>query len=158
MTDANTTQPFFGLEKLYLKDASYEAPGAPAVFLQDQQPEVGVQISLAHRPIDPAQGYYESVLTVQVNAKREDKTLFLVEVHQGGIFRVVGLTGEALERTLEVTCAYILLPYAREAVSSLLGRGGFPSVQLPHVDFESIYQQRLQERQQAGASSAAQGT
>ena len=142
MTDANTTQPFFGLEKLYLKDASYEAPGAPAVFLQDQQPEVGVQISLAHRPIDPAQGYYESVLTVQVNAKREDKTLFLVEVHQGGIFRVVGLTGEALERTLEVTCAYILLPYAREAVSDLIGKGGFPQLLINPINFDALYEQK----------------
>jgi len=142
MTDANTTQPFFGLEKLYLKDASYEAPGAPAVFLQEQQPEVGVQISLAHRPIDPAQGYYESVLTVQVNAKREDKTLFLVEVHQGGIFRVVGLTGEALERTLEVTCAYILLPYAREAVSDLIGKGGFPQLLINPINFDALYEQK----------------
>jgi preprotein translocase subunit SecB len=142
MTEPNTTQPFFGLEKLYLKDASYEAPGAPDVFLQNQQPEVGVQISLAHRPIDAAQGFYESVLTVQVNAKREDKTLFLVEVHQAGIFRVVGLTGEVLERTLEVTCAYILLPYAREAVSDLIGKGGFPQLLINPINFDALYEQK----------------
>jgi len=82
------------------------------------------------------------VLTVQVNAKREDKTLFLVEVHQGGIFRVVGLTGEALERTLEVTCAYILLPYAREAVSDLIGKGGFPQLLINPINFDALYEQK----------------
>jgi len=142
MSDDKTPQPFFGLEKVYLKDLSYEAPGAPAVFLENQAPEVGVQIQLARRAIEPAQGLYEILLTVQVNAKRGDKAMFLVEVQQGGVFRVQGITGEALERTLEVACAYVLLPFAREAVSDLIGKGGFPQLLINPINFDALYEQK----------------
>lgn len=152
MTETKTEQPFFGLEKIYLKDVSYEAPGVPAAFLQEQQPEIGVQISMAHRAMDAAQGYHEAVLTVQVNAKREDKALFLVEVQQAGVFRVRGLDAEALERALEVTCAHILLPYAREAVSELIGKGGFPQLLINPINFDALYEQK-----RAAATQPAQG-
>jgi preprotein translocase subunit SecB len=152
MSDDKTQQPFFGLEKIYLKDLSYEAPGAPAVFLDNQPPEIGVQISLARRPIEAEQGFYEVILTVQVNAKRGDKTMFLVEAHQAGVFRVQGMTGEALERTLEVSCAYMLLPFARETVSALIGKGGFPQLLINPINFDVLYEQK-----RAAATQPVQG-
>lgn len=148
MSDDKTPQPFFGLEKIYLKDASYEAPGAPAVFLDKEAPEIGVQIQLAHRQIEAEQGFYEVILTVQVNAKRGDKSSFLVEVQQAGVFRVRGLAGEALVRTLEVACAYVLLPFAREAVSDLLVRGGFPQLLINPINFDALYEQKRAAQEQ----------
>lgn len=154
MSDEKTPQPFFGLEKIYLKDASYEAPGAPGVFLDNQAPEVSVQIQLGHRPIEVEQGFYEVILTVHVEAKRGEKSSFLVEVQQAGVFRVQGLGGESLERTLEVACAYVLLPFAREAVSDLLVRGGFPQLLINPINFDALYEQKRAAQKQPAQGSA----
>src|SRR5256885_6017400 len=135
-------EPFFGLEKVYIKDLSYEAPGAPAVFLEGESPEIGVQLTLAHGALDAQPGYHEVVLTVQVNAKRGDKAMFLVEVQQCGVFRVQGVSGEALERTLEIACPYMLLPFAREAISDLIGKGGFPQLLINPINFDALYEQK----------------
>jgi preprotein translocase subunit SecB len=153
MSDTPTQQqPFFGLEKIYLKDVSYESPNAPAVFMESQAPEVGVKISLSHRPINKEQGYYEVVVTVEVSAKREDKVLFLVDVQQAGVFRIQGISGEVLERTLEVTCAYVLLPFAREAVNEFVTKGGFPQLLVNPINFDALYEQKL-----AAAKQPAKG-
>ena len=154
MTEDQAPQPFFGLEKIYLKDVSYEAPGVPGVFLQNQPPEVGVQIALAHRPIESEQGYHEVILTVQVNAKSGDKPLFLVEVQQAGVFRVQGVNGEALIHALEVNCAYVLLPFAREAVNDLVGRGGFPQLLVNPINFDALYEQKRAKLQQPAQGQA----
>ena len=154
MTDDQAPQAFFGLEKIYLKDVSYEAPGAPGVFLQNKPPEVGVQIALAHRPIESEQGYHEVILTVQVNAKSEDKPLFLVEVQQAGVFRVQGVNSEALIHALEVNCAYVLLPFAREAVNDLVGRGGFPQLLVNPINFDALYEQKRAKLQQPAQGQA----
>ena len=145
-------QPFFGLEKIYLKDVSFESPNAPAVFMEAQAPEVGVRIGVAHRPIDAAQGYHEAIVTVEVSAKREDKTLFLVNVQQAGVFRIQGISGETLERTLEVTCAYVLLPFPREAVNEFVVKGGFPQLLINPINFDALYEQKL-----AAVKQPAQG-
>jgi len=142
MSEDQAKQAFVGLEKVYLKDVSYEAPGVPGIFLQNVSPEVGVQISLQHRRFDTEQSHYEVVLTVQINARREDKPLFLVELQQAGIFRVQGVEGEALERALEIACAYVLLPFAREAVSDLIGKGGFPQLLINPINFDALYEQK----------------
>jgi preprotein translocase subunit SecB len=147
-----TAQPSFGLEKIYLKDVSYEAPGAPAVFLQAQAPEIGVQIGLTARPIEDQQDFYEVILTIQITAKRDDKVLFLVEVQQAGVFRIQGIGGEALQHTLEVTCAYVLLPFAREAVNDLVSKGGFPQLLINPINFDALFEQK-----RANAKQAAQG-
>jgi preprotein translocase subunit SecB len=135
-------QPSFSFDKIYLKDVSYEAPGVPEIFLQSQAPEVGVQISVSHRLIDSAQGVYEVVLTVQVSAKNGEKSIFLVEVHQAGIFRIQGMTGEALERALEIGCGYVLLPFAREAINDFIGKGGFPQLLISPINFDALYEQK----------------
>ena len=152
MPENQASQPLFGLEKIYLKDVSYEAPGAPGIFLQNQPPEVGVHITLAHRPIDSEQGFFEVTLTVQINAKHADKALFLVEVQQAGVFRIQGIDGEVLNHALEVTCAHVLLPFAREAVNDLVGKGGFPQLLINPINFDALYEQK-----RAAASQPAQG-
>ncbi|SRR6266566_3092215 len=152
MTENQTPQAAFGLEKIYLKDVSYEAPGAPGVFLENQTPEIGVQLSLTHRPLDGEAGIFEVVLAVQINAKRADKSLFLVDVQQAGVFRVQGIGGEALERTLEVSCPYVLLPFAREAINDLIGKGGFPQLLINPINFDALFEQK-----RAAAEQPVQG-
>jgi preprotein translocase subunit SecB len=145
-------EPFFGLEKIYLKDVSYESPNAPAIFMEAQAPEVAVKIALSHRAMNKEQGYYEVVVTVEVDAKREDKVVFLVVVQQAGIFRIQGIGADILERTLEVTCAYVLLPFAREAVNEFVTKGGFPQLLINPINFDALYEQKV-----AAAKQPAQG-
>lgn len=148
-------QPVFTIEKIYLKDLSLEVPNSPQVFVEAQSPQVDIQLHNEVKVIEA--GVYEVVLTVTVTAKHNDKTAFLVEVAQAGIFQLRNFQQDELEAVVNVTCPRNLLPYARETISSILGRAGFPPVILPHVGFEAIYQQRRQEaqqpQQQAGAPS-----
>ena len=148
-------QPIFNIEKIYLKDLSLEIPNAPQVFTERESPRVDINLHNEVKMIDT--GLYEVILTATVTAKHNDKTAFLVEVAQAGIFQIRNFAQEDMAAVVNVTCPRTLLPYAREAVSNVLGRAGFPPVMLPHVSFESLYQQRLQEQQQsqAGAAPAA---
>jgi preprotein translocase subunit SecB len=142
-------QPTFGIEKIYVKDLSLEIPHAPEVFLSGEQPQVDVQLHNEGAAI--GEGLYQAVLTVTVTAKVGDKTMFLVEVAQAGIFQIHNVPESDLEPLLATACPNILFPYAREAVSDVIGRGGFPPVYLAPVNFEAIYLQRLQqEQEQAG--------
>ena len=143
-------QPTFGIEKIYVKDLSLEIPHAPEVFLSGTQPQVDVQLHNEATLI--SEGMYHVVLTVTVTAKAGDKTLFLVEVAQAGVFQIRNLPESDLEPFLATACPNILYPYARETVSDIIGRAGFPPVYLAPVNFEAIYLQRLQQakEQQAG--------
>src|SRR5689334_4200383 len=116
----------FSLERIYIKDISYEAPGAPQVFFQQSAPQLDIHLSVQHAELRASDGLYEVVLSVTVAAKQGDKSIFLVEVQQGGLFRLSGLSGEALGRALEISGGYVLLPFVREAINDLVGRGGFP--------------------------------
>jgi len=146
-------QPVFSIEKIFLKDLSLEIPGAPQIFAERDAPQIDINLHTETREIDA--GIYEVVVTATVTAKvKEDKTAFLVEVAQAGIFQIRNIPGQELEAVLGITCANILFPYLREAVSSVVSRGGFPPFFLNHLSFEALYQQRLQ--QQAGASAAPQ--
>jgi preprotein translocase subunit SecB len=147
-------QPVFSIQKVYLKDLSLEIPNAPQVFTEQEAPTVDVNLHNEARPID--NGMYEVVLTATVTAKLREKTVFLVEVAQAGIFQIRGLPQQEFEAMVNVACPRTLLPYARETVSTILARAGFPPVLLPHVGFETIYQQRMQEKQQAGMAPAPQ--
>ncbi len=148
-------QQVFNIEKIYLKDLSLEIPNAPQVFTEREPPRVDINLHNEVKMLD--NGLYEVTLTATVTAKHKDKTAFLVEAAQAGIFQIRNLPQEAMAEAVNVTCTNILLPYARETVANVLARSGFPPVVLPHVGFESIYQQRLQEQQQAqpGAAPAA---
>ena len=145
---AEEQQPSFQIEKIYVKDASLEIPGAPQVFLEAQGPQLEIQVR--NESAQFADGLYEVAVTVTVTAKAGDKTLFLAEAAQAGIFSVRGVPQEDLEPLLAVACPTILYPYARETISDLVTRGGFPPVLLAPVSFEALYAQRLQ--QQAAAS------
>lgn len=142
-------QPSFNIEKIYVKDLSLEIPHAPEVFLSGEQPQVDVQLHNEGASI--SEGLYQVVLTVTVTAKAGEKTMFLVEVAQAGIFQVRNLPESDLEPLLATACPNILFPYAREAVSDIIGRAGFPPVYLAPVNFEGIYLQRLQEAQEQAA-------
>ena len=137
-------QPVFAIEKLYVKDLSVEVPNAPEIFLEREQPQLEVQLNTGGRGI--GEGVYEVVLTVTVTAKLAEKTVFLVEVGQAGIFRIQNVAEEQIEPLIAVACPNILFPYAREAVSDAVGRGGFQPVVLQPVNFEGMYMQRLQQQ------------
>ena len=143
MTEQNT-QPgiTFSLEKIYIKDSSFEVPDAPQVFLDATSPEVGVQLGINHREIDAGQGLYEVVLTVTVTAKHADKTVFLAEAHQAGLFRISGMPEPELPKVLEIACPNVLLPFVRQAVNNLVESGGFPQLLLNPINFETLYQQK----------------
>ena len=149
MTDENQPEATFSVEKLYIKDFSFEAPNTPNVFLQQEQPQIDIKMDIEHNSLGEA-GMYEVVLPLSVTAKTKDKTYFLAEVHQAGVFHIQGIAEEDLPLVLEINCPNILLPFAREAVSSMIGRGGFPPVLINPVNFEALFHQR---HNQAAASS-----
>jgi preprotein translocase subunit SecB len=149
-------QPLFGVEKIYLKDMSLELPNAPQVFFEQTAPQI--EVTMHNEAAGMTQeGLYNVVLTVTVTAKIQEKTVFLVEVAQGGIFQIRNLRQQDLEAVLGTLCPNTLLPYAREAVASVVQRAGFPPVTLQHMSFDAIYQQRLQQMQAEQAAAAAGG-
>jgi len=144
----NNDQPVFSIEKLYVKDLSLEIPNAPQVFLERNAPQVDIQLHHGSKGVED--GVYETTLTVTVTAKIGDKTMFLVEATQAGIFVARNIPQQELEPVLAIACPNILFPYVREVVSDIVVRAGFPPVVLSPVNFEAIYQaQRDQVQQQA---------
>lgn len=148
--EQQANQPVFTIEKIYVKDLSVEVPNAPAVFLERDTPRVDIQLSTEAKPIDD--GHYNVVVSVTTTATLKDKTVFLVEAHQAGIFQVRNIPADSIELVLSVTCPNILFPYARETVSEAVTRAGFPSFLLAPVNFEALYQQRLQQQTPAPAT------
>lgn len=137
-------QPVFGIEKIYVKDLSLEAPNAPQIFLNKEQPQVGIELQNKAAQIED--GVFEVVVTITVTSKVQDKTAFLVEVAQAGIFVIRNVPEENVSAILAVTCPNILFPYAREAVSDMVTRAGFPPVLLNPINFEALYAQQLQQQ------------
>jgi preprotein translocase subunit SecB len=142
------SQPVFSIEKVYVKDLSLEIPNAPQAFLEREAPTVDIQ--LHHNSSSVEDGVYQTVLTVTVTAKIQDKTLFLVEAAQAGIFAVRNVPPAELEAVLGIACPNILFPYVREVVSDIVTRAGFPPVVLNPVNFEAIYQAQRQAQPAAG--------
>ncbi len=142
----------FVVQKIFLKDVSFESPNAPAVFSDDSgawQPEINVQINSANQSV--GQDLYEVVLTITVTAKQNKKTAFLAEVKQAGLFTMSGFTDESKGGMLGAYCPETLFPFAREAVSNLVTNGGFPQLLLTPVNFNALYTQHLQQQQAASA-------
>ena len=146
MSEPQNNQPVFSIEKVYVKDLSVEIPNAPQVFLEREAPTVDIQ--LHHNSTGVEEGVYETVLTVTVTAKAAEKTMFLIEVAQAGIFVARNIPAQELEQVLGIACPNILFPYVREVISDTVVRAGFPPVILSPVNFEAIYQSQ---RQPAGA-------
>lgn len=143
-------QPVFGIEKLYVKDLSIEVPNAPEIFLEHDAPQVEIKLNSNGRGV--GEGVFEVMLTVTVTATLGEKTVFLVEVGQAGIFRIVNVPDEQVEPLVAVACPNILFPYAREAISDAVTRAGFQPIVLQPVNFEAMYMQRLQEAQAAAST------
>ncbi|HQS37610.1 MAG: protein-export chaperone SecB [Methylotenera sp. 24-45-7] len=143
-------QPGFSIEKIYVKDASLEIPHAPQIFTERTQPQVGIELSNFAQQIE--ENIFEVAIKVTVTSKIEDKTVYLVEVTQAGIFQISGVPEENMELIVGITCPNILFPYAREAVSNLVVRAGFQPVLLNPINFEALFAQ--QKQQQAETAQA----
>ncbi len=152
-TTASTqdAQPAFGIEKLYVKDASIEVPNAPQIFTERAAPQVNVELGNSAQKLD--EGIFEVAIKVTVTAKIGDKTAFLVEATQAGIFAIRNVPDENLEPILAVTCPNILFPYAREAVSDMVTRAGFAPVLLNPINFEALYMQQKQQAENAAKAN-----
>lgn len=141
-------QPVFNIEKIYVKDLSLEVPNAPRVFMEAAQPQLEIQLQQKNERID--EGLYEVTLIVTVSAKIAEKTMFLVEASQAGIFQIRNVPDADIEPLLGTLCPNVLFPYARETVSDTINRAGFPPVNLAPVNFEAIYQQRMAQQEPSG--------
>ena len=135
-------QPVFSIEKIYVKDLSVELPNAPQCFLEHDPAQIEVQMGSSGTAV--GEGTFQVILTVTITAKVGDKTQFLVEVAQAGIFLIQNVPQDEIEPIVAVACPNILFPFARETVSDCVTRAGFPPVLLAPVNFESIYRQRLE--------------
>jgi preprotein translocase subunit SecB len=140
-TDAE--KPGLQARKIYVKDASFESPNAPAIFTADWNPALAVDVD--HEINKLTDDTYDLVLTITARAAVDDRTAFLVEVHQGGIFSITGHTEEQLQRRLNVYCLRVLYPYACATVDSLVVQGGFPPLYLGPINFDARYQQMLEQ-------------
>ena len=140
--------PVFQIQRVYLKEASLEQPNSPAIFLQQDQPSIDIQLGVAADPA--AEGVFEVSVTCTVTTKIKDKTVFLVEAKQAGIFEIRNLPQEQLGPILGIACPQIVYPYLRGNVADLIQRAGFPPVHLAEINFQAMYEQ--QQAQQSGAS------
>ena len=156
MTEENKAQagdgPHFGIVRVYLKDVSFETPNSPEVFRQDFKPDVNLQLNTSVNKLDG--DLFEVVLNVTVTSKQGDKTGFLVEVQQAGIFELKGYDEAQKGSVLGAYCPNTLYPFAREAVSDLVVTGGFPQLLLSPINFDALYTQKMT---QADAPAAASG-
>lgn len=146
-------QPAFSIEKVYVKDISLEIPNAPQAFLETEAPQVDIQLHHESKAVQA--GYYQTVLTVTVTAKVQDRTLFLVEVGQAGIFVVRNIPEADMEPVLGIACPNILFPFAREVVADMVQRAGFPPVMLAPVNFEALFQAQKQAAAEQAAPAAS---
>jgi len=144
-TQANTTagNAHFEILRVYLKDTSFEGPNTPQTFSEEWKPEV--QLNLETKSSRLKDNQHEVILSITANVTSSSKPAFLVEVHQAGIFQISGLQPDQLHHTLGSFCPNILFPYARETVSDLVVRGGFPQLLLAPVNFDALYNQHLEE-------------
>lgn len=140
------TDPVFSIQRTYLKDLSLEIPGAPQIFLETQQPAVEIQLDVASQGI--VEGIYESTVTVTVTTRVGDKVAFLVEAKEAGIFEIRNVPQEQMPLILNVVCPNIVYPYLRANVADVIQRAGFPPIHLAEINFEALFQQRLQQAAQ----------
>ena len=144
-------EPVFQIQRVYLKEASLEQPNSPAILLEQEQPSGDIQLGVAAAPV--AEGIYEVSVTATVHTKIKDKTVFLVEAKQAGIFEIRNLDDEQLGQIMGIACPQIVYPYLRGNVADLVQRAGFPPVHLSEINFQAMYEQ-----QRAEASAAPAGT
>jgi len=140
---ADQLDPIFQIQRVYLKEASLEQPNSPAILLEQDQPSVDIQLGVDATPV--ADGIFEVTVTATVTTKIADRTVFLVEAQQGGIFEVRNLPEEQMGPILGIACPQIVYPYLRGNVADLIQRGGFPPVHLAEINFQAMYEQQQAE-------------
>jgi preprotein translocase subunit SecB len=145
--------PVFQIQRVYLKDVSLEQPNSPAILTQPEQPSVDIQLAVAHEQL--VEGVFEVTVTATVHTKIQDKTVFLVEAKQAGIFEIRNLPEEQMGQVVGIACPQIIYPYLRGNVADVVQRAGFPPVHLAEINFQMLYQQQLEaQAQQAGIETA----
>ena len=140
-------EPVFQIQRVYLKEASLEQPNSPAILLVQEQPSVDIQLAVSAEPA--AEGAYEVAVTATVHTKIGEKTVFLAECKQAGIFEIRNLPDEQMGPIMGIACPQIVYPYLRANVADLISRAGFPPVHLTEINFQAMYEQ--QQAQAAGA-------
>jgi preprotein translocase subunit SecB len=149
---SETQDPVFQIQRVYLKEASLEQPNSPAILLEQEQPTVDIQLGVNASPV--ADGVFEVTVTATVQTKIKDKTVFLVEASQAGIFEIRNLPPEQMGPIMGIACPQIVYPYLRGNVADLIQRGGFPPVHLSEINFQAMYEQQ-QAAQAENAPAAA---
>ncbi len=150
MAEANL-DPVFQIQRVYLKDISLEQPNSPAILLEPEQPSVDIQLGVETSPV--TDGIFEVTVTATVHTKINEKTVFLVEAKQAGIFEVRNVEAEQLGSILGIACPQIVYPYLRGNVADVIQRGGFPPVHLAEINFQAMF---LQQQADAAAQAAPQ--
>ena len=148
MADANLDNPVFQIQRVYLKELSLEQPNSPDILLNQAQPGVEIQLGVDAKPV--ADGLFEITVTATVHTKIGDKTVFLVEAKQAGIFEIRNMQSDQLGAILGIACPQIVYPYLRSNVADIIQRAGFPPVHMAEINFQAMYEQ-----QQAQAAAAA---
>lgn len=144
--------PIFQIQRVYLKGASMEQPNSPAILLEQESPTVDIQLGVNAASV--TEGIFEVTVTATVHTKIKEKTVFLVEVTQAGIFEVRNLPQEQMGQVMGIACPQIVYPYLRGNVADLIQRGGFPPVHLSEINFQAMYEQQQQQLAQQAAAEA----
>ncbi|WP_250654944.1 protein-export chaperone SecB [Alkalimarinus coralli] len=149
-------QPQFALQRIYVKDISFESPSAPDVFQQQWKPQINMDLNTSSDKVSESQ--YEVVVSLSITAKVDEKVAFIVEIQQAGIFHITGIEGPQLAQTLGAFCPNVLFPYAREAVDSLVNKGSFPSLMLAPVNFDAIFAEAMKRKQEEAQQAEGAAT
>ena len=149
---AEQDTPVFQIQRVYLKDLSLEQPNSPAILLEQEQPSVDIQLGVEATPV--ADGIVEVAVTATVQTKVQDKTVFLVEAKQAGIFEIRNIPEDQMGAVVGIACPQIIYPYLRGNVADIVTRAGFPPVHLAEINFQAMYEQEQAQANGAGAGAA----
>jgi preprotein translocase subunit SecB len=151
MPSGNSNEPQFAIQRIYIKDLSLEAPSTPQVFLENWEPQLNMDLFTQSSSL--GEGSHEVVLTVTVTVKMKEKTVFLAEVKQAGIFTLLNFPDDQIKPLLGSFCPNVLYPYAREAITDVVVKAGFPQLYLAPVNFDALYEQHQNEQRETGATA-----
>ncbi len=151
MAEQQSADPVFQIQRVYLKEASLEQPNSPAILLEQEQPSVDIQLGVEAQ--QAADGVFEVCVTATVTTKMKERTVFLVEVKQAGIFEIRNVPQEQMNAIMGIACPQIVYPYLRSNVSDIVTRAGFPPVYLAEINFQAMFEQQQLEAQKAAQPS-----
>ena len=155
MANAASSEPHLGIERIYLRDLSFESPQAPEVFALEWKPQVEMDIQTRFRPLDDER--FEVVLTLTLETQSNEHVVLVVELQQAGVFRIRGMDETLQQRTLSVTCPAVLFPYARETIDTLVTKGTFPPFMLAPMNFDALYTEAETRREGVPGESVPTG-